>query len=126
LQTKLWLGVLLALTVSSAFAADVTVTPPVEVKKTPQEIAADKEIAQTFKGEAKGSTVAIYSNSKKERFCELYVKFSSTLNGKREIGESRCFEKTIPAGRHVLVCEVTNPDLFIDPKIEGEVGGTCK
>ena len=85
----------------------------------------DKEIATTFVAEVSRNTVAIFSNSEKERRCSVSANFSVMQNGTRVASSSNCFEKTIPAGKHVLVCDISNPAI-VDAKIEGPVSGYCK
>ncbi len=92
-----------------------------EVKRAPL----NKEIAASFVAEAKGNTIAIYSNLKKPRRCEVYAYFTVMQNGERVLGAHRCLEKDIPAGKHVLVCDFTRPQV-VDPLIDGPVNGYCK
>ncbi len=94
------------------------------VTAAPAAFAAD-DIAKTFSAEAKGNSVNIYSTSDKERFCTVSVKFSILQDGKRIDGRSGCQDATIPAGKHVFVCDFTRP-IVIKPKIEGPVEGSCK
>ena len=114
LKTSVWVAGVLALAALPAFAADQDAKAQ-----------ADKEIAASFVAEAKGDTVAIYSNLKKPRRCEVDVSFSVAQGGQRVKGDLRCFEKDLEAGEHLLTCNIKDPQI-IDPKIEGPIIGHCK
>ena len=114
LKTNVWAVGALAFAGFPALAADNTPPPP-----------ANKEIAGLFVAEAKGDTVSIYSNLKRDRRCDVFVYFSVAQDGKRVSGNLRCFEKDLRKGNHVLTCDIQAPAI-IDPKIESPVDGFCK
>ena len=116
LKTNVWVAGAFALLAFPAFAAD-----PVVEKADPHR----KDLVATFVAEAKGNTVAIYSNFKETHHCEVFVKFSVLQEGKRVTGDLRCFEKDFLAGKHLLACNITSP-VVIEPKIEGPIDGECR
>ncbi len=72
MKKNAWIAAALALAISPVMAAD---------KNAKKEEAAKKEIAATFVGEAHGNTVAVYSNSKRARRCEVVVNYTVMQNG---------------------------------------------
>ncbi len=79
----------------------------------------------TFRAEAEGDTIKIFSQSDEEKICTAWVYFSFIYEGERHHTFTTCPDRKIAISDDKEICRVTNAEI-VEPKLESAVEFECE